>query len=355
MTISVRQWNDRVSWNSFTSSVPHAHFQQAWEWGELAPDLGGKAVRVAAVDGGEIVGAAQIFVNPMAGGIATHLSVPRGPAMRYPSVEIMGPLLDQARLIGSEARAAGIKLEPNVSRRSEAWISSLASLGLHPSFPPSQPRSSWLLDVSPDEDALLAGMKSKTRYNVRLAARKGVTIHEGSADDMAAFYHLYTETALRDDFFIHPRTVYDRMFALFRRAGNFCMLVARFQGEMIAAVTLIRFGATCWYLHGASSNQQRNTMATYLLQWEAIKQAKRWECSLYDFRAVPDVLDPDQDMYGVYRFKEGFGGCHFTTLDTWSAPYRPITYGLWQLYFRTRFDFQARKRRAAGLPARQFA
>jgi hypothetical protein len=96
-------------------------------------------------------------------------------------------------------------------------------------------------------------------------------------------------------------------------------------------------------------------MATYLLQWEAIRQAKRWGCCLYDFRAIPDLLREDQDMYGVYRFKEGFGGRKVTALHTHAAAYQPGVFGLWQLYFSGRFALQEWQRRRNGLPARQFA
>jgi lipid II:glycine glycyltransferase (peptidoglycan interpeptide bridge formation enzyme) len=231
----------------------------------------------------------------------------------------------------------------------------LAALGFAPTYPPSQPRSSWVLDIAPEPDSLLAAMKQKTRYNIRLAGRKGVKVIEGTEGDLEAFYRLYRDTAERDDFFIHSRQVYERMFSLFCRAGNFCLLLARFQGQIIAAVTLVRFGQTCWYVHGASSNEHRNLMAPYLLQWESIQRARAWGCTLYDFRAVPDVLREDQDMYGVYRFKEGFGGYHVTAQHTWAQAYDPLLFGLWQAYFRARFDLTARQRRRRGLPARQFA
>jgi lipid II:glycine glycyltransferase (peptidoglycan interpeptide bridge formation enzyme) len=96
-------------------------------------------------------------------------------------------------------------------------------------------------------------------------------------------------------------------------------------------------------------------MATYLLQWEAIRWAKDGGCTLYDLRAIPDVLHESQDMFGVYRFKEGFGGYQFTTLPTYVAPYQPGLFGLWQAFFAGRFALDAWRRRRQGLPVRQFA
>ncbi len=355
MSISVRQWDDPTSWNRFVASIQGAHFQQGWEWGELGPSLGGQAVRLAACQDGEMVAAMQVFINPVRRTQQTHFMVPRGPALKQVTVQSMAPLLDAARTLGLEHRSIGIRVEPNVSVADAQYSDMLTSLGLHPSHPPSQPRSSWILDLGKDEDALLAEMKQKTRYNIRLAARKGVEVHEAGLGDLDAFYALYQQTAKRDDFFIHAKPLYHTMFSLYEQTRSFCLLFARYRGQLIGAVTLLRMGATCWYLHGASSNEHRNLMAPYLLQWKAIERAKRWGCSLYDFRAVPDLLREDQDMYGVYRFKEGFGGRQFTTLDTHATAYQPGLFGLWQAYYTGRFALQALNRRRLGLPARQFA
>jgi lipid II:glycine glycyltransferase (peptidoglycan interpeptide bridge formation enzyme) len=355
MSLNVRCWNDPRTWNEFIAATPGRHFQQTWAWGELAGELGGRAHRLAAIDRGRIVAAVHVVANPIALTGRTYLDVARGPSLGQPSVELLGPLFDAAREVGDAERAVGIRVEPNAPACNPEWKTTLASLGLRPSYPPSQPRSSWVLDIRPEPDVLLANMKQKTRYNIRLASKKGVEVSEGHDADLDAFYGLYAETAKRDGFFIHPRHVYACMFSLFRSTGDFCMLLARHAGRVIAAVTLVRCGATCWYLQGASSNEHRNLMAPYLLQWESILRARLWGCDLYDFRAVPDVLREDQDMYGVYRFKEGFGGRHFTTLNAYTTAYSPALFGAWQLWFRARFEAMAWQRRRHGLPERRFA
>ncbi len=355
MPITVCRWDDPPSWNDFVASVPLAHFQQCWEWGDLAPDLGGRAVRLAATCDGRMVGAMQVFVNSLSLTGRTLLYVPRGPALDRPSAEVLGPLLDAARGLGMEEKAIGLRMEPNVPAGDAAWTGLLRSFGLSPMAPPAQPRSSWMLDITPDEDALLAGMKSKTRYNIRLAVRKGVEVGEAGPEDIPEFYRLFEETATRDDFFIHSEDVYRRMFTLFWEAGRFALLFARHQGRLIAAITLLRFGDTCWYLQGASSNTDRNLMPTYPLQWEGIRWARSHGCREYDFRAVPDLLREDQDMYGVYRFKEGFGGRQFTTLPTYGAAYHPLLFALWRSYYSGRFLISQWQRKRHGLPLRQFA
>jgi peptidoglycan pentaglycine glycine transferase (the first glycine) len=355
MGITVTPWHEPETWDRFVAASPSPHFQQSWAWGDLAPSLGGSALRLAALDGDTMVGAMQVFVNRLGRLRKTHLYVPRGPSVTEPSTHLLAALFDAARDAGRERGAIGIRVEPDVPADNQRWSETLTSLGFRPAYPPAQPRSSWVLDIDVDEDRLLAGMKQKTRYNVRLAARKGVEVCEGSEADLDDFFQLLRETARRDGFFIHSAEVYRRIFALFWRENRFSLLLARYRGEAIAAVTLMRFGPTCWYLHGASSNAHRNLMAPYLLQWEGIRWARVQGCKLYDFRAVPDLLREDQDMYGVYRFKEGFGGRHVTTLHTYAHPYESAIFGLWQLYFRGRFALDARQRRRHGLPARQFA
>lgn len=352
MSVTVRPWDDPRSWNDFVTSTSRPHFQQSWQWGEVASALGARPVRLMALCGRQPVAAAQIFVTPIGRIAQRYLYVPRGPAACQASVETLGPLFDAARGLGHETSAIGLKIEPNAEASDRDWRWALAALGLRPSYPPSQPRSTWVLDIVPDDD-LLAGMKQKTRYNLRLAARKGVEVHEVGPEELDAFYDLYAETARRDDFTIHSRPVYRRLVEAF--AENFRMLFARLGDELLAAVTVIRFGRTCWYLHGASSNAHRNLMAPYLLQWEAIRWARDQGCAEYDFRGVPDVLREDQDMYGVYRFKAGFGGRKVTVLDAYAAPYHFGWFGLWQLYLATRFRAMNWSRRRRRLPIRQSA
>lgn len=355
MTIAVRRWEDPTTWNAFVESIPYAHFQQSWEWGELASAFGGHAIRLAATRGDTIVGAMQVFGHSIGGTHRKHFYVPRGPVVFEPSIQVIGPLLEAAWAEGRASNAVGLKLEPNASHCDSDWKNTFSALGLHPTYPPSQPRSSWMLDISPDEDLLLAQMKQKTRYNIRLAAKRGVQTVEGDCGDLDAFYDLYQETAGRDDFFIQPKEFYRSMFDLFAATGNFCMLLARRGDETIAAVTLIRLGNTCWYVNGASAAEHRNLMPTYLLQWEAIRWAKEQDCTLYDFRAIPDVLREGQDMYGVYRFKEGFSGFPFTALHTYSVAYEHGLHGLWQAYLSSRFALTNWSRHRRGLPLRQYA
>src|SRR5947209_15862117 len=132
MSVTVQRWDDAPSWNQFVASTPDAHFQQSWEWGELAPLLGGRVTRLAARAGNDMVAGMQVFINPIRGAGRTLLYVPRGPATRTPSLEVLAPLMDAAREIGFEERSIGIRLEPNVPQDDPAWAGQLRALGMHP-------------------------------------------------------------------------------------------------------------------------------------------------------------------------------------------------------------------------------
>src|SRR5579884_624636 len=215
MTVIVRPWDDPEGWNAFVASTPYAHFQQSWQWGELAPQLDGRALRLRAECAGKPVATAQVFIHDIRGVGRTHLYIPRGPASCEPSLEVLGPLFAEAQAIGKREHAVGLRVESNAPAGDEALATTFRTLGMFPTYPPSQPRSSWLLDIRPSLDELLVGMKSKTRYNIRLAERKGVTVEAGEPVDVAAFYTLLRATATRDGFFIHDEALYRRMFQLF--------------------------------------------------------------------------------------------------------------------------------------------
>jgi lipid II:glycine glycyltransferase (peptidoglycan interpeptide bridge formation enzyme) len=191
------------------------------------------------------------------------------------------------------------------------------------------------VDISPDEDAILATMKSKTRYNVRLASRKGVTVREASEADLPAFHTLMAATAARDDFGVHAPAYYEAAYRLFVPRGWARLLLAEVEGEPAAALMVFTLLPRAWYFYGASSNAHREKMPTYLLQWEAMRWAKSLGCTTYDLWGVPDEdrekLEAEftqrrDGLWGVYRFKRGFGGELVRSVGAWDRVYAPVRY-----------------------------
>jgi len=166
-----------------------------------------------------------------------------------------------------------------------------------------------LIDLGQSEEELLARMKSKTRYNIRLAVRKGVSVRLGGRDDLPGFYQLYHETSQRDDFIIRPYDYYHDVWQTFLADGLADLLLADWAGKTIAGLLLFRLGHKAWYMYGASSSERRDLMPNYLLQWEAIRVSREKGCLLYDLWGAPDDLSNEHaPMAGVFRFKAGLGG-----------------------------------------------
>ena len=355
MSLEVREWADQPSWDAFVGSQTTGHYNQGWGWGDIAGPLGGRVFRRALTDGNKIRAVMSVAANSIKGSSRVGFHISRGPTVDEPTAEIMQLLMDDLSRMARKQNAVFAKIEPYLPAYDKTWPALLRTAGFSPLFPPSQPRSVWMIDLQPDLEEIQAGMKPKWRYNIRLAAKRGVEIVRGTEADIDDYYRLYQVTSRRDDFYIHDREIYRQMFRNFWNLGQFDLVMAKLGGEPIAAVTLITLGRTIWYAFGASSNEHREVMAPHALQWEAIKIGKERGALLYDLRGVPDVPGPDQEMSGVYRFKQGFGGYHETFLEQYARGYQAPLYGLWKAYWQGRYAVQSIQRRRQGLPHRQWA
>ena len=151
-------------------------------------------------------------------------------------------------------------------------------------------------------------MKPKTRYNVRLGSKKGVSIRLGGVEDVDALYAMYDETARRDGFIIRPIDYYRDAWSSLILAKLAQPLIAEIDGEAVAGLIAFRFGSRAWDMYGMSRDAHRDKMPNHLLQWEAIRWARSMGCTVYDWWGAPNELSESDPMWGVYRFKEGFGG-----------------------------------------------
>jgi lipid II:glycine glycyltransferase (peptidoglycan interpeptide bridge formation enzyme) len=211
-----------------------------------------------------------------------------------------------------------------------------------------QPPDTVLLDLRPSAQEILGAMKPKWRYNVGLAARKGVAVRQSDFEasgeaftrDIETFYRLLRETASRDGIAIHGIEYYRTLFSHAREYGAAIpwgpkpeprLYLAEYQAETLAAIVTLFHGGEGVYLYGASSNSRRNLMAPYALQWKAIGDAKAAGCTEYDLFGIPPSSDEsDHPMAGLYRFKTGFigggeaGGRIIHRPGSWDYSYRPL-------------------------------
>jgi lipid II:glycine glycyltransferase (peptidoglycan interpeptide bridge formation enzyme) len=198
---------------------------------------------------------------------------------------------------------------------------------------PIQPRQTIVLSLLGTEEEWLERMKQKTRYNIRLAEKKEIQIVE--SDRVDVFNELMHATGERDAFGIHEDTYYQRAYDLFKPDGLCTLLLAMYGDAPLAGLMIFKQGKRAWYLYGASNDHERNRMPTYLLQWAAMQWAKRQGCEEYDLWGIPDaaeeILEKDftsrnDGLWGVYRFKRGYGGEIKRTAGAWDKVYNKPMY-----------------------------
>jgi len=249
-----------------------------------------------------------------------------------------------------------VKLDPGVPAALAAPLLQahgfrLLQAGL--SFEGVQPRFHMQLPLlGRGEDQLLAAMHSKTRYNIRLAARRGVTVREGLEADLPAFYEVLLETARRDRFLVRGRAYFEAMWRECLGRGLGWLLLGEAEGRLLAGAIVFRLGPLAWYLYGASANRERERMAAHAVQWAAIQRSRAAGCAIYDFRGVSGDLRPEHPLYGLYRFKQGFGAQLVEWVGEWDRPLRPLPYLAAQRALPlARHLLAALRRRAAAAPA----
>ena len=193
-----------------------------------------------------------------------------------------------------------------------------------------QPPDTVVLDIARDDETLLAGMKPKWRYNIKLALKKGVTVSDEGAGSMDVFYSMYEVTSRRDGIALHPKAYYEALFRTGdvsgKRNPDLRLWVARHEGQPLAAIITLFHGARATYLYGASSDEKRNLMPAYALQWTAMRAAREAGCTVYDFYGIPPRSDPSHAMAGLYRFKTGFGGTVLHYAGSWDYPLAALPY-----------------------------
>jgi lipid II:glycine glycyltransferase (peptidoglycan interpeptide bridge formation enzyme) len=366
---------DSATWNKIVSALPHPQLLQTWEWGEIKARFGWKPYhKVWEDDEGNIQAAALILertinLRGMAPRLRMHYT-PKGPLLRdWEDAALRKRVMDDLSTFARGRGAFLLKIDPDLAvGRGEPGeedaeegligadlIKEMKGAGWHFSNEQVQFRNTVLLDLTPSEDDLLARMKQKTRYNVRLAGRKGVIVRQGGADDFEHLYQMYAETAVRDSFAIRGREYYQAVWSTFLEAGMLTPLLAEVEGEMVAGLMLFHFGGMAWYMYGMSQPTHREKMPNYLLQWEAIRTAKEKGCVVYDLWGAPDTFDDNDPLWGVYRFKRGLGGQVVRHVGAWDLPLRPWMYRLYaQVWPRIMDAIRSRGRSSTRADARRF-
>lgn len=298
-------------YESFVSSHPKGHFLQSYAWSKQKTEWTWEGIIVRG-DGGAIRGAMSVLIRRAPSLPYTIMYGARAPVCDIHDEKTLSELLEGAKKLAQRHRAYVFKIDPDISVDDTEFPEIMARLGFRrrdtgKNFSGIQPKFVFRLDVDgKSKEELMASFHSKTRYNIKVAERKGVEIKLCGLEAVGDFSYMMLETGVRDGFVVRNREYFENML---KNLGENCRLYMAYSGDIPIAGTLaIHYGDKVWYLYGASSNKYRNFMPNYLLQWNMISWAVELGCKIYDFRGVSGDMNESNPLYGLYRFKKGFNG-----------------------------------------------
>ena len=323
---------DEEEYTKFLQNHERCNFQQSLEWARVKTSWK-REVILAEDENKKIIGSLMVWVRkiPIFGNIMYSA---RGPICDIHDMEVLQQLTEGAKELAKKYNAIVLRIEPDIKSDDEDFKNIMLQLGFSikddaKNFREEiQPRYVFRLDTKgKTEDEIFKAFHQKTRYNVRLATKKGVTIKEGNKEDLKDFHKIMVTTGIRDGFITRPLEYFEKMYDELG-PEHMKVLLAYYEGKPIAGVIPIMYGNKTWYLYGASSNEHRNLMPNYLLQWEMIKIALNRKSDIYDLRGVPGIAD---NSNGLYRMKKGFGAEYTEFVGEVYMPYKPMMYNLYKV------------------------
>ena len=323
---------DEEEYTKFLENHERCNFQQSLEWARVKTSWK-REVILAEDENKKIIGSLMVWVRkiPIFGNIMYSA---RGPICDIHDMEVLQQLTEGAKELAKKYNAIVLRIEPDIKSDDEDFKNIMLQLGFSikddaKNFREEiQPRYVFRLDTKgKTEDEIFKAFHQKTRYNVRLATKKGVTIKEGNKEDLKDFHKIMVTTGIRDGFITRPLEYFEKMYDELG-PEHMKVLLAYYEGKPIAGVIPIMYGNKTWYLYGASSNEHRNLMPNYLLQWEMIKIALNRKSDIYDLRGVPGIAD---NSNGLYRMKKGFGAEYTEFVGEVYMPYKPMMYNLYKV------------------------
>jgi lipid II:glycine glycyltransferase (peptidoglycan interpeptide bridge formation enzyme) len=325
------------AWDAFVAGAPNGHFLQSWAWGEVKARHRWRPVRLALEDDDRVVAAAQVLFRSQRGVSVAY--VPRGPVVPPDRADLYAPLLEAIHAEARRHRSFFLKVEPNDPLESGLGRY-LRKAGFVKSRVTYQPRASLLLSLEGGGDEVFARLRKKTRYNIRLAEKRGVSVRAARdiETDLREFHGLLAGTGERAGFGVRPLGYYRDVYEEFRARGQAELLLAEKDGQVVAAGLRVAYGGVGTAMYGASSDEHRRDNPNYLLLWKSIEWAIGRGCSEFDLWGIPEraVAEPDAEppgggdqLWGVYEFKRSFGGRPVRYVTGYDRPYIRPLYLLW--------------------------
>jgi lipid II:glycine glycyltransferase (peptidoglycan interpeptide bridge formation enzyme) len=319
--MDVRPLDDQSALQVLLQRQPLSPFLQSWAWGEFQRSLGRTIWRIGAFENDRLVGSALVIAHELLLG-KTYLYCPRGPLADSP--EVLTALLNELRRLGQQHGAMYIKIDPTLYHFLPDWQNVAPTYTIGTTL---QPEQTSVIDLAPSADTLLEGFHQKTRYNIRLAEKRGVRVRWGSSDDdVQIFIQLMHQTATRQGIRLHSDSYYTKLFAALRTAHMAEIVLAEYEGAPCVANMVVWHSPTVTYLHGGSDERVKDVMAPYAVQWQTILRAKERGCHEYDLWGVAPEDASDHRWSGVTRFKRGFNGRYVVFPPALNAILQPQWY-----------------------------
>ncbi len=313
------------------------HVLQSHVWGEIKARWGWRPTRLVWGPAGKERAAVQVLTRRMAPLPWQAAYAPRGPILASEGSDAWPEVLAGLASWSRAQRLVWLKMDPDISVEQSGVAALWTDAGWRRSEEQIQFANTMRSTLEGDDASLLQAMKAKTRYNIRLAERKEVRVRRGAGErDLEAVLELYVETARRQGFAIRDRAYYRDAWSAFLRLDRAVLLLAEFEGRLLAAALPVRFGHAAWYLYGASSEDERARMAPYAVTWEMLRWAREVGCTTFDWWGGPDALDEEDPLWGVFRFKAGFGATWAPQLGAWDLPARPLADSTYRVLARGR-------------------
>lgn len=335
--IAVERIDQGEKWNLLLHDLPYAHVLQTWEWGEFKQQTTGwTPEHFAYRNTAGYFAAASVLTRRM--GPFSVVYVPKGPALDYTDTAQVDFVIDHLQKLAKKRRVIWLKIDPDVplgtgipdvpNPTGQTFKNLLERRGWLFSNDQVQFRNTFIHDLRLSEEGLLAGMNQGTRRKIRQAEKAGVVVREADLNgaDLQTLYDLYEMTGQRQGFITRPFAYYKTAWQRFGQAGLAHALVAEVDHQPAAGVILFHFGNKVWYFYGMSSNQHREAQPNYALQWAALRWAKAQGYTLYDWWGAPNVFEESDPMWGVFQFKEGFGGQVVRHVGAWDFVPTPLLY-----------------------------
>lgn len=330
--VTLRPLTDAAALTGLLQRQPLQPFLQSWAWGDFQHELGRSVFRIGAYDDrDQLVGALLAIRHEIILG-KSYLYCPRGPLADTP--EVLRALFQALRQLGEHEQAMYVKVDPGLYHFSDDILSLAEGYSIGTAL---QPQQTIVLDTKQSPVDMMAGMHPKTRYNIRLAQKKGVNVRWSTSDgDLADFLRLMHQTAARQGIRFHSDAYYRRLFSTMLKHQQVELVVGDFEGQVRAAHMIIWHGQTATYLHGGSDDAHKDAMVPYLLQWATIQKAHERGVTEYDLWGVaPDDI-PNHKLAGVTRFKRGFSGRQIVFPSSMNAVLQPQWYQAYRLAKRIR-------------------